>query len=490
MVTDTNNVRVRLAPSPTGYPHIGLAFTALFNYLFAKKHRGRMVLRIDDTDRERFLEKSEEQIISCLQWLGLHWDEGPDCHVLRNNYRQSSRLAIYQRYSKQLLASGDAYCCFCSSERLNQLLEEKRATKEIPQYDRHCRWLSSATIDQKLAREEPYVIRFTTPLQGETTFRDQLRGDITIANRQLNDQVLIKSDGYPTYHFASVVDDHEMDISHVIRAEEWLSSTPKHVLLQRALGFNRPQFIHLPILRNPDHSKISKRKSPVSLDVFMSLGILPNALLNYLAHIGGSIDHRDEVFDLETMIKNFNPQRLNLGGPVFDRQKLVWFNQQHIRKLAPEEFIRYMKSPMEHFPEYFSEHFFCRLFELFKPRLEYLGDFWPQAQFFFAAKVLDDYRNVVPQGRSVAEICHGLQLVIEQFERLAKVSWWTPDEIKEALQWSVKASGLKTKELYMAIRLLTTGTKKSPDLTQTLYLLGSCMVIHRLQEYLSAKDDQ
>ena len=415
MVTDTDNVRVRVAPSPTGMPHVGLAFTALFNYLFAKKHGGRMILRIDDTDRERCRHRSEEQITSYLRWLGLECDEGPNIGISRQSYHQSRRLYIYRRYSRQLLASGDAYYCFCSSERLDRLREQQRAAKQTPQYDRHCRWLSSATIEQRLAKKEPHVIRLATPLRGATTFRDELRGNITINNRQLDDQVLIKSDKYPTYHFANVVDDHEFRISHVIRAEEWLSSTPKHVLLQRALGISPPRFIHLPILRNQDHSKISKRKSPVSLNIFADLGILPDALLNYLAHIGGSIDHDEEIFDRETMVNNFNPQRINLGGPVFDRQKLVWFNQQYIRKLDSKEFIHYMRVSLGQFPHHFDDPFFSRLFELFQPRLGYLGDFWPQAQFFFAADVLDDYQDVVPKGCSVAEICRGLQLVIEEF---------------------------------------------------------------------------
>lgn len=490
MVTDTDNVRVRVAPSPTGDPHVGLAFTTMFNYLFAKKYGGKIILRIDDTDRRRYREHSESQIVGYLQWLGFNWDGGPRTHDEKRSYCQSHRLDIYQRYVGQLLASGDAYYCFCSSERLKQLREQQRSAKQTPQYDRHCRWLSSATIEEKLAKKEPYVIRMATPLQGETTFRDELRGEITIANQQLDDQVLIKSDGYPTYHLANVVDDHEMEISHVIRAEEWLSSTPKHVLIQRALGINRPRFIHLPILRNPDHSKISKRKGPVSLAVFFTLGVLPDALLNYLAHIGGSIDHDEEILDFETMVENFNPQKINLGGPVFDQRKLVWFNQQHIRRLTPEEFIKYMNDPMLQFPNVFNERFFARLFELFQPRLEYLGDFWPQAQFFFASKVLDDYQEVVPKGRSVAEICCGLRLVVKQFEKLSKWSWWNPEKIKESLQWAVTVSGLTTKELYIAVRLLITGTKKSPDLAQTIYLLGSRIVIHRLREYLAAKDDK
>ena len=490
MVAGTDNVRVRVAPSPTGDPHVGLAFTTLFNYLFAKKHRGQMILRIDDTDRERYRPDSEKRIIDYLHWLGLHWDEGANTGTSERLCYQSRRLDIYQRYSRQLLASGDGYYCFCSDQRLKQLRDNQRAAKQTPQYDRHCRWLSSATIEQKLADKEPSVIRLAIPLRGETTFRDELRGDITIANQQLDDQVLIKSDNYPTYHFANVVDDHELAISHVIRAEEWLSSTPKHVVLQRALGVNRPRFIHLPILRNHDQSKISKRKSPVSLAVFAELGILPEALLNYLAHIGGSIDHHQEIFDLDTMIENFNPQQLNLGGPVFDRQKLVWFNQQYLRKLTPEKFLHYMIHRLGKFPSSQEDRFFSQLFELFRPRLEYLGDFWSQARFFFVAKVLDNYSNVVPKGCSVVEIRRGLRLVIEQFEQLADGSCWTPEKIKESLRWSVETSKLKTRELYMTVRLLTTGTKQSPDLVQTLYLLGSNIVIFRLREYLATEDDQ
>ena len=370
-----SKVRVRVAPSPTGDPHVGFAFTALINFLYARSQGGQFIFRLEDTDRTRLRPDSEPRLLESLRWLGLECDEGPDQGGPHAPYRQSQRLPLYQQSIDRLLQSGQAYRCFCSPERLDNLRNALRQQKQTPRYDGHCRDLSPEAIAQQAGK--PAVVRLKMPLAGTTVFNDELRGEISIANSQLDDAVLLKSDGYPVYHLASVVDDQAMQISHVIRAEEWLSSTPKHIVLYKALGFTPPRFLHLPILRNRDHSKISKRKNPVALRLFAQLGILPEALLNYLALIGGSIEHEQEVFTRATMIKAFAPQRLNLGGPVFDMQKLLWLNQQYVQALSEDDFVQHVREKM------LSEAKLRGIYPLLRTRLECFAQFFEKAAFFF-----------------------------------------------------------------------------------------------------------
>ncbi len=279
-------VRTRIAPSPTGDPHVGTAYVALFNYALAQKHGGQFILRIEDTDRERSSPASEAMIFEALRWLGLRWDEGPDVGGPHGPYRQSERTAIYREHAEQLVRGGAAYPCFCTRERLDALREEQKARKANFGYDGHCRALPGDEAGRRRAAGEPHVVRLAMPRGGETVVRDLLRGEVRFDNAQVDDQVLLKSDGFPTYHLANVVDDHLMGITHVIRAEEWLSSLPKHVELYRGFGWTEPVFCHLPLLRNADRSKISKRKNPVSLNFYRRAGFLPEAMLNYLALMG------------------------------------------------------------------------------------------------------------------------------------------------------------------------------------------------------------
>lgn len=324
-------VRVRIAPSPTGDPHVGTAYIGLFNYAFAKHNQGDFLLRIEDTDRTRFSGDSEQQIFDSMKWLGLNYDEGPDVGGDKGPYRQSERFHIYKEYAEKLVEKGEAYYCFCTSERLQKLRDRQVAMKQAPGYDGHCRNLTAEEVKSKLEAGEAYVIRIRMPYEGETIVKDELRGNIIFENSKIDDQVLLKSDGFPTYHLANIVDDYLMGITHVIRAEEWIASTPKHIQLYKAFGWEEPKWYHMPLLRNADKTKISKRKNPVSLNYYREEGYLREGLLNFLALMGWSLGGDKEIFTLDEMIENFSFDRISLGGPVFDLVKLGWVNNHHMR---------------------------------------------------------------------------------------------------------------------------------------------------------------
>ena len=324
-------VRVRIAPSPTGDPHVGTAYIGLFNYAFAKHNQGDFLLRIEDTDRTRFSGDSEQQIFDAMKWLGLNYDEGPDVGGDKGPYRQSERFHIYKEYAEKLVENGEAYYCFCTPERLQKLRDRQVAMKQAPGYDGHCRNLTAEEVKSKLEAGEAYVIRLRMPYEGETIVKDELRGNIIFENSKIDDQVLLKSDGFPTYHLANIVDDYLMGITHVIRAEEWIASTPKHIQLYRAFGWEEPKWYHMPLLRNADKTKISKRKNPVSLNYYREEGYLREGLLNFLALMGWSLGGDKEIFTLDEMIENFSFDRISLGGPVFDLVKLGWVNNHHMR---------------------------------------------------------------------------------------------------------------------------------------------------------------
>ena len=334
-------VRTRIAPSPTGDPHLGTAYIALFNRCFAHRHGGSFVLRIEDTDRERSSRQSEDKILEALRWLGLDWDEGPGRDGGRGPYRQSERSAIYSDHIRILLEKSLAFPCFCDEKRLADLRREQIRLKQQPGYDGHCLGLSREEVARRIENGEPHVIRLRVPREGECVFQDLLRGEIRIQWSQVDMSVLIKSDGLPTYHFANVVDDHLMGISHVIRGEEWISSVPKHVLLYDYFGWDRPVFCHMPLLRNPDKSKLSKRKNPTSIGYYRAMGYLPQALCNYLGTMGWSMPDGEEKFSLAEMEARFDLERVSLGGPIFDQEKLDWLNGRYLREdLNDTEFAK------------------------------------------------------------------------------------------------------------------------------------------------------
>ena len=338
-MSDTGlTVRTRVAPSPTGDPHVGTAYVALLNLAFARRHGGRFVLRIEDTDQARSTAASEEAIVASLRWAGIDWDEGPDVGGAYGPYRQSERVALYREHAERLVAQGDAFHCFCSPERLDALRRAQRERGENPGYDGHCLGVSEEERNRRLAAGEPSVIRLRVPREGACRVEDRLRGAIEIPWAQVDMQVLVKSDGFPTYHLAVVVDDHLMGITHVLRGEEWIGSLPKHALLYRCLGWDMPEHAHLPLLRNPDRSKLSKRRNPTSLGYFRDVGYLPEALLNYLGLMGWSMPDGREIFSLDEMVEAFDLDRVATGGPVFDLEKLDWLNGQYLRGLSADAF--------------------------------------------------------------------------------------------------------------------------------------------------------
>ena len=332
-------VRTRIAPSPTGDPHLGTAYVALFNRALAKRHGGEFIVRIEDTDAARSTPEAERAILDALRWLGLEWDEGPDTGGPFGPYRQSERLAVYREHVDRLLAGGRAFRCFCSPERLQAVRAERRAAGGNPGYDGHCLGLTPAEVEERLERGDAHVVRMRVPDDGTCRFRDELRGEVEIPYSQVDMQVLLKADGFPTYHLAAVVDDHLMGITHVMRGEEWISSVPKHRLLFDYFGWEMPVLIHLPLLRNPDRSKLSKRRNPTGIDFYRDQGYLPEALVNYLATMGFSMPDEREIFSAAEFGEAFDPGRIVLGGPVFDVEKLSWMNGQYLRQLEAREFV-------------------------------------------------------------------------------------------------------------------------------------------------------
>jgi glutamyl-tRNA synthetase len=470
-------VRVRIAPSPTGDPHVGTAYIGLLNYIFARQRGGKFILRVEDTDRTRFVESSEQMIYDALRWVGLTWDEGPDVGGSHGPYRQSERTSIYLEAVDRLLAEGKAYRCFCTPERLDQMRRQQMAAKLPPKYDGTCRRLTSEEVSANIEEGKPFTIRMSVPVGGSTTFRDELRGNITFDHSNVDDQVLLKSDGYPTYHLANVVDDHFMCISDVIRAEEWISSTPKHVLLYAAFGWQQPRFWHMPLLRNVDKSKISKRKNPVSLIYYRQAGFLPQALLNFLGLMGGGMPADREIFTLTEMIERFEFPNISLGGPVFDLIKLKWLNGEYLRALSLDEFYAALRETV------LSDDYLRSISGLLQTRIETLGQFGDLADFFIRDEVLPPTEVFLPKKRTLEETLDFAGSMLQVLEGCD----WTTEEIDAALralgtekQWSVK-------ENFMLLRAILTGKTASPPLLESLVIFGKARSLDRLRRFLAAQ---
>lgn len=474
----TPEVRVRIAPSPTGDPHIGTAYIALFNYVFAKKNGGKFLLRIEDTDQARYRKSSEDMILEALKWFGIEWEEGPDIGGPYGPYRQSERLKLYQEQAEVLISRGAAYRCFCSVDRLESLRRTQAQNKLPPGYDRRCRNLKPEEIEQFKSHTPKSTVRFKVPLTGKTQFKDELRGDIDFNNEELDDLVLLKADGFPTYHLASVVDDHFMKITHVIRGEEWISSTPKHVLLYEGFGWELPSFTHLNLLRNPDKSKISKRKNPTSINYYRRKGILPETLRNFLALMGWSLGGDQEEFTTQTMIENFSWSRFSLGGPIFDLKKLLWLNGKYLRDLPDDTWLQYLKTHV------LSDSYLKQILPLVKDRVEAFEDFVPQTAFFFSGDLDYTETELIPKGRTPKEVQEWLEDVLEKLETLDD---WSGVPIKSILEAYLTEKRLKTKELYMTVRVVVSGSTVSPPLFESIEVLGKEMSRRRFRlaiEYL------
>jgi len=474
------DVRVRIAPSPTGVPHVGTAYIGLFNYVFARVHGGQFIIRIEDTDQRRYNQRSEEAILRSLRWIGLQWDEGPDVGGPYGPYRQSERLALYQRYAQELIDAGAAYRCWCTPERLEAVRQEQRRNKQMLRYDGLCRHLSAGEVAAK--QGQPSVVRLKVQEGGATVVHDAFREPITFDHQQIDDQVLLKSDGYPTYHLANVVDDHLMRISHVIRAEEWLSSTPKHLLLYQAFGWEAPIFMHMPLLRNADRSKISKRKNPVSVEFYERQGYLPEALVNFLALMGWSMPDDREVFRLDEMIEEFSFDRVNLGAPVFDLQKLEWLNGIYIRQLSPEELTRRLHQQVaQPKARRLDDAAYLReITPLLQERLPTLGDFHAMAAFFYDTRLAYDKTLLIPKGRNARDTARILTEVSEVLQR--DVGPWQESTLETTLRTYAESTAWDTRELFMTLRVAITGRTASPPLFATMQVLGQEVCLTRLED--------
>lgn len=491
-------IRTRIAPSPTGDPHVGTAYIALFNLAFANSQNGDFILRIEDTDQNRYTEGSEQMIFDALHWLELNYAEGPDVGGEYGPYRQSERFHIYGDYAKKLVEMGGAYYCFCSQDRLEKLRERQKAMGKAPGYDGHCRSLTPEEIQAKLDAGEPYVIRLKMPYEGETVIKDRLRGEIVFENSKIDDQVLLKADGYPTYHLANVVDDHLMGITHVIRAEEWIASTPKHIQLYKAFGWDQPEFIHMPLLRNADRTKISKRKNPVSLNWYKEEGYLKEGIINFLGLMGYSFGENKEIFTLQEFIDNFNIDKVSLGGPVFDLVKLGWVNNQHMRMKDIHELTE-LAIPFFRqagfVGETVSEHEYralVKIVEILRESAQTLKEIATESAVYFndtfeLPVVTEDLnkkerKSVEKLNASIEDEVgkESIKLFIKKLEAWEKEDF-TIEEAKELLHSTLEEMGEGPAKVFMPLRAVITGQARGADLYNVLFIIGKTRTLNRIK---------
>ena len=459
-----STIKTRIAPSPTGDPHVGTAYIALFNRCFAHQHGGKFLLRIEDTDQQRSTLKSERGILDALNWLGLTWDEGVGVGGDNGPYRQSERVEVYRQHANYLLDKGLAFPCFCSTQRLDELRKAQMAARQTPGYDGHCLSLNQAERKRKMQSGQPYVIRMVVPKQGECHFNDQLRGEVTIKWAQVDMQVLMKSDGLPTYHFANVVDDHLMAITHVIRGEEWINSVPKHILLYQYFDWDAPEFCHMPLLRNPDKSKLSKRKNPTSINFYRDMGYLPEAIVNYLGLMGWSMPNGEEKFALSEMASAFDIRRVSLGGPTFDAEKLDWLNGRYLREnLSDEQFaLRYLQWAN-------SDDRLGRIVPLIKPRVEKFSDVIGLASQFLDGIVPVDAAQFEHNTLNAEQNIRILQFSLWRLEHL---DTWNRDLIEKSLLDLSEQMNLKVRDFLFPLFVSISGSAVSTSVLDSLSILG------------------
>lgn len=472
-------VRLRIAPSPTGDPHVGTAYMSLFDRAFAHRHGGKFILRIEDTDQTRYNESSVNEIIESLRWLNLLPDEGPSIGGEYGPYIQTQRRELYIEHADKLVESGAAYRCFCTRERLAEMRSEQAARKEPPRYDRRCLRLSADEIERNLTEGLPYTVRMRVPDEGATTFNDLIRGEISFENRVLDDTILLKSDGLPVYHLAVVVDDHFMKISHVTRAEEWISSTPIHILLYRAFGWEPPKFAHFPLLRNADRSKISKRKNNTSLKWYKEQGFLPEAMINFLALMGWSMPDGSETFTYEDVEREFTFERVTTSGPIFDLVKLTAINGKHIRALSDEELYTRL---LPYLPEGLDEKRVRLVVPVIKDRLTRLGEFTELTAFLFGPPPEYTAEMLVPK-KGTPEIA-GDALTELRSVMSGLPEPWRHEEWESRMRAVAEKLGLKAGDVFMMLRVATTGSNVSPPLFECLEILGKEESLKRVDDAL------
>ena len=468
-------VRTRIAPSPTGDPHVGTAYMALFNWAFARQHDGQFVLRIEDTDQARSTPESEQAIFTALRWLGLDWDEGPNVGGPYGPYRQSERQALYLEHIEKLLAQGDAFHCFCSKQRLDEVRAEQQAAKQTTRYDGHCLGLSADEVAKRLAAGEPSVVRMRVPETGACTFKDRLRGEVTIPYSQIDMQVLLKADGMPTYHLAVVVDDHLMGITHILRGEEWLNSVPKHQLLYQYFDWPMPELVHLPLLRNTDQSKLSKRKNPTSVTYYRDQGYLPEALLNYLGLMGWSMPDEQELFTLQQMVQAFDVDRISTSGPIFDQDKLRWMNGQYLRALDAEAYAEKVQEWL------LNKDRLRDLIPLVQERAERLSDLLPLVDYLLGARRAlkpEDFAHKKLEREQVVKVIHH---TLALFDRKRS---WQRDDVYESIKALAEQCDLKLREFLFPLFIAISGREVSLPLFDSLIFLGPDLSRGRLRDAL------
>lgn len=485
------SVRVRYGPSPTGEPHVGNIRTALFDWLLARRFGGQFIVRIEDTDRSRAVEGTEQLILDALTWLGLDWDEGPDVGGPYGPYRQSERLPMYVEAAQRLITEGKAYRCNCTSERLDALRKAQQKAKQPPGYDRRCRELG-------VSADEPHVVRLAMPDDGDTTVNDYLRGEVSFQNSLLDDHVLLKRDGFPTYHLASVVDDHHMEITHVIRGEEWLSSAPKHVQAYAALGWDEPAWVHIPIIRGPDGGKLSKRHGATSVRQYADEGFLPEALLNFLALLGWSKDETTTIMSRDEITDAFDLDGLGLASAMFDIERLREMNARYIRDLEPADFLRrgrpHLEAKLGRTVDDDELDTLIGIASEIQERVKLMPEFADYTDFFFTKGPLD-YTNKDLMGRGYKNkpwaALESVEASLQTLRGLDESQWTTP-VLESALRDLASERGEKPGAVFTPIRVATTGKRIAPPLFETLETLGQSTTVERLNaaaERLARPDD-
>ncbi len=471
MTKSPKQTRTRIAPSPTGMPHVGTLFQALIDYIIAKQDNGQFIVRIEDTDQGRYVEGAEEAIYQAFEWAGIHPDESPKLGGDYGPYRQSQRLETYQKYAQQLIDQGDAYYCFCSPDRLDQVRKDFQKQGKPPMYDKHCRDLDPQQSAQK-AKSEKHVIRMKIPQDQTITFTDAIRGQISFESNLVDDQVILKSDGFPTYHLAVVVDDHHMEITHIVRGEEWISSTPKHILLYQYLGWEMPSLIHTPLLRNPDKSKLGKRHGHASVSWYQDNGYLPQALINFLATRVWNHPSGDEIFSLDELIKHFKVDQMHIQGPIIDISKLDWYNGIYIRNLSDQQLSHYLKPYLEF---EIPDTKLVQIIPLVKERLVKLSDINQLVDFFATDLPLES--KLLLKKSTPEEVDLQLQQTIDQIHSITD---WNLQNIESTIRQLQEKHDWHKGQYFMMIRIAVTSKKATPPLFETIQVLGKDKVINRL----------
>ena len=476
-----NNItpRVRFAPSPTGYLHIGGLRTALYNYLFAKNQNGKIILRIEDTDRKRYIEGAIENLIDTLNWAGIYFDEGPSINGNYAPYLQSERLQIYKDQIQKLIQEEKAYYCFCSPERLEKLREEQQKQK-LPQakYDKHCLHLTKNEVEDKLKLSTPYVIRLNVQPNQKIVFNDVIRGQVEFESNNIDDQVLLKSDGYPTYHLANVVDDHLMEITHVIRGEEWLSSTPKHIILYNYFGWEKPVFAHLPLLLNPDKSKLSKRQGDVAVEDYRDKGYLKEALINFVALLGWNFGDDKEFYEMDELIEKFSLERVHKAGAIFNLEKLNWLNYEHLRRKSDSEVLKMLRTEIEK-SEYnnndYMDEYLLKVISAMKERVSFVREYLTKSSYFFRAPQNYEEQNLKKRWKEDSNKL--LDQLKENFEALQNPS---KEDFEKVLDETASKLNISKGKLIHPLRIALSGVGEGPGVYDIISVLGKEETISRI----------